>query len=81
MSGRYARPASPRITSYNVCYTKLLRMIITDVDTVNIIKPKRKELFETGNIFSEYINYSPDTYWQNTNIIEPEKEIMRNNFV
>ncbi len=60
-----------------VSYNTIFEMIITDVDTVNIIKPKRKELFETGNIFSEYINYSPDTYWQNTNIIEPEKEIMK----
>ena len=48
-----ARNTTPRITSYNVCYTKLLRLYYTTDD----------ELFPGGQLLASE-RFTDDSFWQ-----------------
>lgn len=57
-------------------YATTMEMVTTDIDTVNVFKPDRKELVKVNSIFSEpEVSYSQE-YWKSINSIIPEKNIL-----
>lgn len=58
-------------------YTTLMEMVYTQIDTVDVIKPERKLTFRTHSVFSESDEVYNDFYWKETNIINPEADILQ----
>lgn len=58
-------------------YQMFFEMAYTQIDTLNITKPKFSKSIKTNSIFADLLyNYSTDNFWQNTTIINPEEYII-----
>ncbi|MDA3893389.1 MAG: carboxypeptidase-like regulatory domain-containing protein [Salinivirgaceae bacterium] len=57
-------------------YSTLMEMVYTQIDTVDVKKPARQNLFHTHTIFSDSDEVYDDNYWKETNIINPERNII-----
>jgi len=57
-------------------YATVMEMVYTKIDTLNVGKPLKKDLFQTNTIFSdsEYV-YDAD-FWKESNVITPEENIL-----
>lgn len=57
-------------------YTTFMEMVYTQIDTTDVKRPSRSNIFHTNTIFSdsEYL-YDYD-FWDENNIISPENDIM-----
>jgi hypothetical protein len=53
-----------------------MEMAYTNVDTVNVKMPNRKDLFQTQTIFSDSECIYSNDFWENRNTIQPEENIM-----
>ncbi len=57
-------------------YVIFMEMAYTQVDTINVKKPNRKDLFQTKTIFSDSeCTYNTD-FWKESTIIQPEENII-----
>ncbi len=57
-------------------FTIFMEMAYTNVDTVNVKMPNRKDLFQTQTIFSDSECIYSNDFWENRNTIQPEENIM-----
>lgn len=58
-------------------YTTLMEMVYTQIDTVNVAKLERKKTFQTHTVFSDSDQIYDDQYWKESNIINPETDILQ----
>ncbi len=57
-------------------YSTMMEMVYSKIDTVDVRKPLRKDLFQTHTIFSD-IDYNYDNnFWVNDITITPEEDIL-----
>jgi hypothetical protein len=57
-------------------YVTLLEMVYTQIDTAMVKKPLRKDMIETNTIFSDTQYLYDSDFWQESNVISPEENIL-----
>jgi hypothetical protein len=51
-------------------------MVYTQIDTAMVKKPLRKDMIETNTIFSDTQYLYDSDFWQESNVISPEENIL-----
>ena len=57
-------------------YTTIMEMLYTTIDTVNVVKPSKNKLVKTNTVFSDSHYLYDDNFWGNSNIINPDYDII-----
>ncbi len=57
-------------------FNTIFEMVVTNIDLTKKHRDKSQQRYKTNSIFSETIEFSPEAFWRNDNIILPEQEIM-----
>lgn len=55
-------------------FTTILEMAVSDIDTIDVQKFKRKESYKTNTIFADEIHDYDEQFWDDYNFIKPEDD-------
>jgi hypothetical protein len=75
MRGELITRAKSTKLFFNSTFTSVSEMVITEIDTTNKMRFKRKEIAKPNDILVDNVSNSDENFWSNYVIIQPEQSL------
>ncbi len=60
---------------FSSLYDSKIEMVVTDIDTSDVVKFRHREAAKPETIFTDLLNEKPEVFWENYNYIKPEEPL------